>query len=215
MNKLLVCLGILTLIIGIPGIASATLINVGFETGNLTGWTANDSGLVSVVTSHDADFSTYSPIEGSFFALLDSGLGEGVYTTLMQDFSISSGSLLQGWAAFDSGDGLPFNDDAYVKIFDSTGNAIATPWFSDVATVGTSGDGPWTYWSWAPPASDNYTLQFGVADQGDAVADSFALFDANVITNAAIPEPASLSLFGLGLLGLFRLRRKNRKEGVK
>jgi hypothetical protein len=199
------------LVLGLTQISQAVIINPGFETGNINGWTANNAAYVSIVTTHAGDSLTYLPQEGSYFARLVAGQGPGAYTTLSQLLSVSVGESLTGYAAFDARDSLPHNDDAYVRILDSAGALIATPWSSNVSTIGNNGDGPWTVWTWTATQTGSYTILYGTANQTGNSSPSYALFDAkpNVTTATTTPEPASLSLLGLGIFGLLGYRRKS------
>lgn len=186
---------------------SYALINSGFETGDFSGWTSYvPSGAGAwVVTSHTGDKgTTYLPPEDNYFALLKTD-GPGSYTTLSQTFNILSGAGIDGYAAFDARDYMPYNDNAWVKIYQGA-TLIATPWYDSVSELGNYADGPWTYWSWNAPANGTYTVKYGVANSGDSVQDSYAMFDAKV--SGVIPEPATMSLLGFSLLGLWGMRRR-------
>ncbi len=216
MKKALFLLVLVGLVLRPGGVAEAVILNGGFETGDLINWATSipTGGSAQAVTSHTSDTSdlliptVYNPIEGNYFALLKAD-GPGSDTTLSQTFSISSGLRIEGWAAFDAWDYLPFDDNADVLILDALGTTvIANPWHSDVSTVGDYGDGPWTYWNWTAPTSGNYILQFRVTNSLDSDMDSYALFDAAGV----IPEPATMLLFGSGLLGLIGLGKARKKK---
>lgn len=159
------------------------LNNGGFEMGDFTGWnmTIPSGASANVVSSHTGDQGmSYAPTEGSYFALLKTD-GPGSLTKATQQFTVSAGQTIQGWAAFDSGDYQGFNDNAAVKIFDSSNSLIVTPWFAQVNGNPDYWDGPWTSWSWTASVDGTYTVELSIVNEGDSGYDSYTLFDANVI----------------------------------
>jgi len=161
----------------LTGSASA-ITNPGFETGDTSGWTlyVPAGGSADVVTQHIANYGTYTPQEERYFLRLKTD-GPGSYTRAEQIVPLPAGCTLFGWAAFDARDHMPYNDNASVQIYNSSGAKVAEPWYSDVATVGGYGDGPWTNWNWTAPSADTYTLRYKIANTRDSGADSYALFD--------------------------------------
>ncbi len=158
---------------------AGAVTNPGFETGDATGWTLTipPGGSAGVVTQHQGDLGTwYAPPEGSYFLLLKTN-GSGSYTRAEQIVTLAAGGALSGRAAFDARDYVPYNDNASVRVLDSAGALVAMPWYSDVATIGNYGDGPWTLWNWTAPSAGTYVLRYEVANYGDDVLDAFALFD--------------------------------------
>ncbi|MFX1514497.1 MAG: PKD domain-containing protein, partial [Promethearchaeota archaeon] len=164
------------------------------EIGDLTCWsvTVPPGGLAQVVTSHIGyQLTRYRPVEGKYLASLKPD-GPGSYTTIKKTLYFATGQLIDGWAAFDGGD-PNFNDNAAVRILNSSGDLVATPWYSDISIVGPSGDGPWENWSWTAPRSDTYTLEYRVSNAVDSRFDSYALFDAILGLPSNIPPKANAS----------------------
>ena len=205
MQKSLIVVSISLLVLCIASVSQASsLVNLGFETGDLTGWAS--SGNASVVASHGgASGTTYNPVSGNYFARISGG-NVGTYYMLAQAFTAASGETIGGWAAFDYRDYHYYNDFAQVQILDPSGALLATPWSVFGNNVPNYYDGPWTQWSWTAPSAGTYVLVYGSANGGDSALSSYGLFDAGPV----IPEPESMMLFGTGLFGLIGLRRKKK-----
>ncbi|MBM3240012.1 PEP-CTERM sorting domain-containing protein [Candidatus Poribacteria bacterium] len=212
MKKLFVLFATL-MVIGMIQEADASLINPGFETGDTTGWTLTipSGGSALAVPSHISDlYSIYGPA-GSYLLELKTD-GPDSYTTASQSVTLNAGDTLEGWAAFDAWDYLPWNDNASVQIFDAIGGLIAQPWYSDVSIVGDYGDGPWTYWNWTASVGGTYTLTYRVANAGDDAVDSYALFDDGPGSFTPIPEPTTIILMSFGLIGLVGIGVRSRRK---
>jgi len=197
MKKLFVLFAILTVInMGVIQEVSAELTNPGFETGDTTGWTVVlFGGSAKIVTFHNGSESTYYPMEGNNFLKLKPE-DPDIYVTASQTVILNAGNTLSGWAAFDSRDYMPFNDDAAVQIYDASGKLLATPWGSDVRKLGKYSDDPWTLWRWTAPADGEYTLVYCVANARDGTFDSYALFDTEVASELPpeVPDGREVSI---------------------
>jgi len=73
----------------------------------------------------------------------------------------------------------------------------------------------WIQMNYTIPTAGNYYLRIGVSNYIDTAYDSGmamdgAQIDGQVIGDDAVPAPAALALFGLGLVGLSVLRRRRR-----
>ena len=126
---------VMALVLGLSLTVEAAIINGGFETGDLTGWSSY--GYAYVVNS----YTHYSPVEGSYLLALGTGMGTGVYSTVYQTIQLNAGDRLNGWAGFDAGDYFP--DDAFVRVINADGVLYWTPWHRSVNDVGSYGNTPW------------------------------------------------------------------------
>ena len=205
--------------------AAATLANASFETGDLSSWnfTAGDAQVVT-----DADDAIvvpplgqhYQATQGRWFAQLTAGPTAGTYSTLSQTFTLAGGGYVSFDAAFLAFDYLPYDDDAYVRVYNAATNAIL--FASSVAAVGDQGHTPWTRAASGLLGAGSYVFEAGVRNtiDPDTFYSSRLLLDN--ITIAAlpppppppppggVPEPATwtMMLLGFGAMGAMVRRRR-------
>jgi hypothetical protein len=149
-----------------------------------------------------------------------SGGDAGVWQTASQEITLAQYQTLNGSAFFDWGDYWvgpdAFPDGAKVEILDASGAVVATPWYTDgtdycltFCNPGTGQAGAesgWMDWSFWAASGGTYTLVYGALNTGDGGGPNktFGYFDA-----AAVPEPGTLALLGIGLAGMgFAGRRR-------
>jgi PEP-CTERM motif-containing protein len=178
--------------------AHAGPVNLGFETGNLSGWTLNGTGAAA--TSYTGDGPTWTPAFGNYLGYVTAGCGAYVYCSLSQTFTLAAGQTISGVAGFQANDYLPYNDYADLNI-----NGV-TLFSSDVAAVGNFGNTGWVPWSYTASNSGTYTLTLEVANAIDNELPSTALLDS------AVPEASTWAMLVLGFaaLGYAATRRANK-----
>jgi hypothetical protein len=174
--------------------AQAGPVNLGFETGDLSGWTA--SGFAGAVTSYGA----FTPAYGKYLGFIQAGCGADVYCSLSQTFSLTAGETIKGVVGFQANDYLPYNDYADLNV---NGTVLFT---SDVAAVGDYGNTGWVPWSYTAASAGSYTLTLEVANNLDNALSSGAVLDS------AVPEPSTWAMMALGFAGLaFAAARRAKK----
>lgn len=170
--------------------SAGVIVNGDFDTGDFTGW--NTEGNVMVT-------GTVQTKVAALFA----GRGDGVYTTISQAITLEAGDVLTGWAQFYNVDYGIYNDTSFVSV----GDVNLFKW-DTAGTDASQTSGPVKF-SYTAATAGVYQLVAGVANIGDNVNHSrlnvwdFAIANAN-----AVPEPGSVALFGLGMLGAAAVRRK-------
>lgn len=202
-----------------PALADS-LTNGDFETGDLTGWTATvpSGGVADALTTHAVtgeDYGSYTvtPYEGDYFAHIKTD-GPGSYTTLVQQVSLQAGDVLQGYARYFDGEWAPsglspyYIDSGSLAILDSTNAVVSTPWSWSSAAAPSPQLSDWTYWSFTASTAGTYTLQFRLANGGDSGYDSHQYLDGVSV----VPEPATLTLFALGIGGFVAASRRRRSQ---
>ena len=202
MRHLALLLATVASLLLVSGLAYADInpfTNPGFETGDVTGWTAVPATGYGTRYAALTDYDPYLPAAGKYF-LGELATGQQPSRAVFQDVVLQFGDVLQGWAAFGGTD--PQVSGA-VEVF-SGGALVATPW----SAVGSGSFDPWTEWSWTAPAAGTYRLSYSLLAPGpDSLG--YAFFDAPEGTS--VPEPGSCALLLTTLVPLGAWLRRRRR----
>ncbi len=229
MNKLVQLSKIAVAALAVAGSAAqAGIINGGFETGNLSGWTT--LGNVEVSTGVDYGVGSVNPFAGNYSALLNTnnvaasdlaaamGISEAALEASNPGIDATNGSLIYQTTFASAGtafqfkwnfveqDYVPYDDWAFYGISFNGGPAVVTK-FASLATVG-PGSGTtingWQNLFVNTTVDGNYTFFFGVVNGADTLLDSRLWIDG--VTSTAPTGGTGLSVpdegSSVALLGL-------------
>ena len=203
MNRFMIKLSFAALTLAGSAMASASVINGDFSTGDLTGWSSvgsayNPSGFAHLDT-FSASAADVATLLGTTTSALNaiSGVNATAGSAISQTFNLSSNGSVSFSFEQNSGDYLPYNDFSVVSI---DGNLTL---LSNVAATGNYGSSGWLSTSIALGAG-THTIGFAVLNAYDYG------FNSNLLVDdvQAVPEPATMAVLGLGVAGILRRRRK-------
>lgn len=204
---------VLPLLASTTAMAGEIIVNGGFETGNFNGWTvghvgnsSNNMYINSSTTAPISGIATPGAKSGSYYAVSDQ-YGPGSQT-LMQSFTTVAGAnyvlsydmFVNSYAAYD-----PNNQFSSVDLLASDGSVIQN--FFNGAPAQSA------YTNYSFDISDlvgngTYSLRF-LSLQNNNYQEQ-GVDNVSILETAAVPEPVSISLIGLGLLGLAFTRRASK-----
>jgi len=219
----------------LPQLAHAGVVNGGFETGTIAGWSVTGSGHTATasvgVTPTVGTYQGYIETTGNFTALAPAvvaslgltgpaiaALGAGTPTNgtgISQDVTVSAGDTLTfdwDFLTDELNEAATYNDFAFLSV-DGTAYLLASRNSSTYNIVsppaGFDGQTDWQAGSYTFTSAGTFKIGFGVFNVGDTGHNSVLLID-NV--SLPVPEPTTALLAAFGLSFVIGLARRPRTK---
>lgn len=196
------------LLIGNTAFAANLILNPGFSTGDLTGWTPLNaaSGATITVNPTGGNPTDYAWLNNSLQAynlalsqVTPNGSVVGAGLTVTYSFDLLGGNQAAGGVDFIH----IFDENASGGVI-SQGPGLLGPYFPS-ASGWTTYTGTFT----TVAGSDHLYIEFDATTGANIGAMDQVGID-NVVLSLPVPEPASLSLVAMGLLGVWAVRRSRK-----
>jgi hypothetical protein len=209
-TTLIALTGVAALLMGNSALAVNLIVNPGFETGDLSGWLALGAGGSASITVQTPD---NGPTATGSFNVYQNNANVAANLALQQTTpaaSVGGGVLVNYSFDFKAGVNAAGGVE-FVHIFNqnAVGAVIGQPTgLLGPFLVGPS-DGLWHTFSGSfttVTGTDHLTIEFD-ATTGAASGSLQQMHIDNVVLSVPVPEPATLSLAAMGLLGLMIARR--------
>jgi len=177
----------------------------------LTGASVANAGIIQNSTFNEglSDWDVTTVLGGT--ATVDSNTAYLTASSWIgQELSWQANDIINFDWAFWAGDYLPFNDYASFKLFDNSGSLLSETILSSVEIVGDYGQTGWQSFNHTFASYGTGWFNVGVYNIGDTILDSELGLDNFTMETVEVPEPASIALMLMGLLGVGVMRQNTK-----
>jgi hypothetical protein len=205
-------LGIALFVVSASRVSATNLIaNPGFETGDLTGWTvinASPYGGVSVRSDEN------DPLAAGSFNAFASNLYSAAQIELQQSTPLGSAGPGTVNYSFDLRLDLSVRGGSFaVHIWDVNSGGGIIDQGPGLLQPNISADGSWHTFSGtftAPSNVDHFEIEFDTSVPVPLTGSSAEIMRIDNVSISQVPEPSTISLVGLGLLGILKVLHRRR-----